>query len=249
MKIFISHIHEEAKLALILKDWIETTFSGNIAVFVSSDIDDIPAGSNWLEKIDNALNSSSLFLQLCSPISLSRPWINFEAGCAWIKKVPLIPICHSGTTRNNLPSPISFFQAIEIETSNFTDNLFQSIKQYFKISKLPHIDKSRMMKEIGDALQSINTSIGVASVNPTRQDMVFDNNAIMIINYLANVGEESPTNDDIARNLDLHPTQCQYYLDNLLEHKIVFRSMYVGSPSEYGLSSNGRKYAVENRLL
>jgi hypothetical protein len=55
MKLFISHISEEASLALVLKDWIESSFAGQCQVFVSSDKDDIPAGSRWLDEIDKAL--------------------------------------------------------------------------------------------------------------------------------------------------------------------------------------------------
>ena len=34
MKVFISHIAEEAALASVLKDWIESTFLGQVDVFV-----------------------------------------------------------------------------------------------------------------------------------------------------------------------------------------------------------------------
>ncbi|HYR02507.1 MAG TPA: toll/interleukin-1 receptor domain-containing protein, partial [Syntrophobacteria bacterium] len=85
MRVFISHISEEAPLAHVLKDWIESSFAGQCDVFVSSDKDDIPAGSKWLEEIESALGSASALIVLCSPSSLSRPWISFETGCGWIK--------------------------------------------------------------------------------------------------------------------------------------------------------------------
>jgi len=37
MKVFISHISEEKELAFVLKEWIETTFLGQLSVFVSSE--------------------------------------------------------------------------------------------------------------------------------------------------------------------------------------------------------------------
>jgi hypothetical protein len=156
MKVFISHIHEEAVLAKVLKDWIESTFVGQIQVFVSSDIKDIPAGSKWLAEIDSALNSSTLFILLCSQVSISRPWINFEAGCAWIKNVPLIPLCHSGYKKSELPSPLSIFQTIEIESVKFVEEFFESLKFHFHIPKLPRLDKNAMREELGEAINSIN---------------------------------------------------------------------------------------------
>jgi hypothetical protein len=158
MKVFLSHIHEESKLAQVVKEWIESTFTGQIQVFVSSDIKDVPAGSRWLSQIDSALTSSALFLMLCSPASLSRSWINFEAGCAWIKKVPLIPICHSGMHKSDLPPPISIFQAIEIDADNFVSDFFESLKIHFKIAKLPRIDKNAMLQELKQALNSIEST-------------------------------------------------------------------------------------------
>ncbi len=249
MKAFISHIHEESKLALVLKEWVESTFTGQIEVFVSSDIKDIPAGSRWLSEIDSALNSSSLFLMLCSQKSLSRSWINFEAGCAWIKNVPLVPICHSGVKKNTLPNPISSFQAIELEASNFVDDFFQSLKQHFKILKLPRIDKAAMSREINEALRSINSTMSVVTKDQSQNDDGIDEKAKSILKVLANNSGANLTANDLALHLNLHPTECQYYLDALLEQKLLNCLLSVGSPTEYYLSSKGRKYAVENQLL
>ena len=55
MNVFISHISEEAHIAKVLKEWIESSFLGQCDVFVSSDKEDIPAGSKWLDQIDTAL--------------------------------------------------------------------------------------------------------------------------------------------------------------------------------------------------
>src|ERR1044072_1906616 len=108
-KIFLSHISEEAPLAKVLKEWIESTFAGQCEVFVSSDKSSNPPGSRWLDLIDSALTDSKAFIVLCSPSSLRRPWINFETGCGWIKRVPVIPLCHSGQKSGQLPMPISLF--------------------------------------------------------------------------------------------------------------------------------------------
>jgi hypothetical protein len=182
MKVFVSHIHEEAKLALVLKDWIESTFAGQIQVFASSDIKDIPAGSQWLSEIDSALTSSALFVMLCSPTSISRSWINFEAGCAWMKKVPLMPICHSGLSKNNLPSPLSIFQALEIGSNEFVDSFLESLRVQFKIPKLPRIDKKTMYQEVLQALDSIKAtppkSLHTVQTSPAQ---VTDNDALNII--------------------------------------------------------------------
>ena len=63
MRVFISHIAEEAPLALTLKNLIESTFSGQLDVFASSDSEDIPPGARWLQRITDALAESTRELQ------------------------------------------------------------------------------------------------------------------------------------------------------------------------------------------
>ncbi|PYV95030.1 MAG: toll/interleukin-1 receptor domain-containing protein, partial [Acidobacteria bacterium] len=89
---FISHITEEAGVAAKLKAALARDFLQMLDVFVSSDGESISAGDDWLKSIDNALQQSALMLILCSPSSIRRPWINFEAGAAWMRRIPLIPL-------------------------------------------------------------------------------------------------------------------------------------------------------------
>ena len=82
--IFISHITEESELAKMLAAFIKKTYLNMFDVFVSSDGENISSGDRWLESIDNALGSCVIQVSLCSPYSVTRPWINFEAGASWI---------------------------------------------------------------------------------------------------------------------------------------------------------------------
>ena len=61
---FISHISEEKNLALVFKKWIESSFLGQISVFVSSDPQSIPAGNKWREDLTYALDESKLLIIL-----------------------------------------------------------------------------------------------------------------------------------------------------------------------------------------
>ena len=105
--IFISHITEEKELAKLLADFIKKSYLNMFDVFVSSDGESIASGDRWIETIDKALNSCVIQVSLCSPFSIQRPWINFEAGASWIRRIPVIPICHSGLSKSNLPVPLS----------------------------------------------------------------------------------------------------------------------------------------------
>jgi len=132
-KIFISHITEEAELAIVLKQFIEKKFLKTLDVFASSHEESVKLGDDWLGTIKISLNESKLIIILCSPISVVRPWINFEAGAGWLKNIPIIPLCHSGLTPGNLPVPINSFQGGILSDSGDIKKLFQRIAEILDI--------------------------------------------------------------------------------------------------------------------
>ena len=152
---FISHIGEEAPVAAVLKDWIESAFVGEVKVFVSSDSDDITAGDRWFERIEEALAETGMLLVICSPTSVNRSWINFEAGAGWIKQVPVIPICHSGMPVNALPRPLSIFEALDACQDDFAKELIAAISKRFDFSRVPRISYEEMTAEVQAALSEI----------------------------------------------------------------------------------------------
>ena len=122
--IFLSHIHEEKDLALLIKNVLEDEFSGFVDVFVSSDGTSIPAGSNFLKRIEGELVRCVGAVYLISPVSVKRAWINFELGAVWVRniislrskrpEIPTLPVCHSGMLPSNLPSPLNNLNAITV---------------------------------------------------------------------------------------------------------------------------------------
>lgn len=155
MKLFISHIREEAKIANVFKDWLESTFSGSCSVFVSSNAENLPPGAKWLDQIEEALSETVILLIICSRKSILRPWINFEAGCGWIKRIPVVPLCHSGINKSSLPQPLAMLQGLDIESDEFTIDLINYIATNLKIRKIPRIAHSEFKAEINSAISSI----------------------------------------------------------------------------------------------
>lgn len=133
---FVSHISEEAALAGRLKTALARDFLGFLEVFVSSDAESIAAGEDWLRSIEKALEKSTLLIILCSPSSIKRPWINFEAGAAWMRHIPLVPLCHAGLTPNDLPMPLSLRQGVALEQPDGLRRLYGRIAGELK-SQVP----------------------------------------------------------------------------------------------------------------
>lgn len=108
--VFVSHVTAEADVAILLKDLIAAQFLGLMDVFVSSDAQTIAMGQRWLDSITTALKECVIEIIIASPQSVPRPWVNFEAGAAWVRGIPVIPLCHSGVTPSTLPLPLNLLQ-------------------------------------------------------------------------------------------------------------------------------------------
>lgn len=132
--VFVSHITEEGEVAKSLKSLIERKFLRSIDVFVSSHEESIGLGDEWLDSIKNSVTNCGLMVVICSPISITRPWINFEAGAGWVRGISVIPMCHSGIQPGKLPIPLNTFQAGMLGSQQDIQKLFM------RLAILAHID-------------------------------------------------------------------------------------------------------------
>lgn len=147
--IFISHITEEKDIALELKALLEESFLGMMDIFVSSDDTSISAGTRWLDNISNSLGNCSIELILCSPKSVKRPWINFEAGAGWVRNIPVVPLCHSGMEPTNLPIPLNLLQAVKLSEVSGLKLLLPLLSSSIG-SKEPKVDFNDFINKVKD---------------------------------------------------------------------------------------------------
>jgi hypothetical protein len=131
-RIFISHTKQESPIALLLKDWIDRHYGAAVESFVSES--DIRAGDQWLQAVEEAVRGANLVIVLCSPVSIRKTWVIFEAGAAWGRNVRLLPVCHSGLTVTDLPSPLSAFQALNLNSTDFAARLAASLTNLVGLS-------------------------------------------------------------------------------------------------------------------
>lgn len=145
--VFLSHIHEEAPLAETVKAFIEESFLGRAEVFVSSDLRSVSFGQQWLARITESLRDCSVELILCSPVSVERSWINFEAGAGWIRGIPVIPLCHSGLDRSGLPVPLNLLQSANASDAQHVRGMLRTIAEALQ-SDDPHSDISPFVEAV-----------------------------------------------------------------------------------------------------
>jgi hypothetical protein len=118
MEVFISFIYQETDVAQAVVALLKEKLPNN-QVFLAGDPWLLYAGEIWLERIREELNLAKVVVSLFSKNSLSRPWTNFEAGAAWLKKTPIIPACFNGVTKGSLPHPYSSMQALDLRTDAY----------------------------------------------------------------------------------------------------------------------------------
>jgi len=150
--IFISHISEEQSLANILKKYLKDDFGDSLNVFVSSDLESITAGDEWLKSIEKALETASFELILSSRVSITRPWVNFEVGAAWLKHIPIVPVCHSGLQVSDLPVPYVAWNGIEANRERDLERLYRSIAKTLNIDA-----PTRDFSELANAVRAFET--------------------------------------------------------------------------------------------
>ena len=112
--VFLSHVHEDQRTANVLEEVIKKALLGGMEVFNSSNRKSISVGDPWRDVIVEHLRSSRTLLVLATPESVSSPWVNFEAGGAWVSGNRVVPCCAKGMTPSSLPAPLSHLQAIDL---------------------------------------------------------------------------------------------------------------------------------------
>ena len=133
--VFISFIHEEGETAAAVQKFVNRMFSGQAKAFLSSDEFQVYAGENWLDRILEELEAAKVVLLILSEKSVTRPWVNFEAGAGWFTKKKIIPLCIKELNKNNLPKPYSSLQAIDLKYMDEQLYMIRSIAHHLGVKE------------------------------------------------------------------------------------------------------------------
>jgi len=152
--IFISYNNKERLLAERLHYWFQQIFGDFVDIFL--DKKNISSGENWLELIENALDSAIMLCVIAGPNSLQERWINLEIGLFWKSKKPISFLCHSGLMPDNLEMPYKMSQSNDLsDYSSFKELIYDISKKHLQIH-LPPLDFITIHKDIEFTIKSIN---------------------------------------------------------------------------------------------
>ncbi len=155
LHLFLSYRSVEAKFADLLKKNLVKDFIGLVDIFLASDISSVPAGSLWLEEVVKGLQQSQFHIIICSKYSVYRPWINYEAGAARVRGIPIFPLCHSGLEPNHLPVPLSESEGGVLTEPNSLQKLYERIASMIG-SSVPQVNFGKLAKEFARIEEGFN---------------------------------------------------------------------------------------------
>lgn len=154
MRLFISHINEERAIAKAISEQLYSCFGAQVDTFLA---EDIPLGTNWFDQIKVQLGQCDVILVMFSRFSCLRPWINIEASYGVMSGKHVIPICHSGFKKNDLPVIYRLLQAVDPLVSQEVDRLLDQIAKGTHAGKFLG-DKTaavtRWIQEVSNAVRS-----------------------------------------------------------------------------------------------
>jgi hypothetical protein len=186
--VFITHASGERRVAEALKKALTDSLGAGVVVFVSSDAESIEAGERWFQSVARHLATCVAQVILCSPNAITRPWVHFEAGSGWGRKIPVIPAYYAGVTERMLPDQFRDFEAVDLSTADGVKALVRSVARAVDLAPEPvrSVAVIKMVKE-AESLQKAGRQAfpqvyGVSAdihtdlpqfIRSTRKSMVF----------------------------------------------------------------------------
>lgn len=146
-KIFISHISDESKVAIVIKSLLVESFGDRVDVFVSSDYESIQSGEAWYQKIVDSIKSSDTLIVLLSRQSINHPWLFFEPGVSIGAAKTIIPIVIRNLKKNDVPLPLSALHLRNIHDSQDVEAITNELASKLNLS-LSRVDYQNFVQNI-----------------------------------------------------------------------------------------------------
>lgn len=131
--IFFSHSSKDKDALVVLKNIIDRKTGKALDIFLSSDGQSIPFGTNWVNRIEQGLKNAKIMFVFVTPNSINSKWIHFESGFAYSKGINVIPV---GLYEyiDNLTPPLSLLQGFNISTHDSLNNIIAIINKEFNLA-------------------------------------------------------------------------------------------------------------------
>lgn len=131
--VFFSHSSKDKELIIKLKDKLMSYTGGTLNIFLSSDGQSIPFGTNWIHKIEEGLKEAKIMFVFVTTNSITSGWIYFEAGFAYSKDIHVIPV-GIGIEIGAIKAPLNLLQGFNLTSEDSLNNFISIINKEFDYS-------------------------------------------------------------------------------------------------------------------
>lgn len=156
--IFFSHSSKDKDLIYSIKNKLDASTGGVMDIFMSSDGQSIPFGTNWIHIIEEGLQAAKIMFVFITENSISSGWIYFEAGYAYSKGIQVIPV-GIGVDIGTLKAPLNLLQGFNVSSEDSLNNFITIINRTFDYhfpNIFEHVDYLEVMKNF--SMESFNIS-------------------------------------------------------------------------------------------
>lgn len=128
--VFLSFAHQDTEVVRAIKDKLVEITAGEVTFFMAGDEESIPAGVNWRKLIEERLTSAAVVLVFLSYSARASQWVLFEAGFAYAKGIPAVPIGILGAHVDEEKPPLASLQGFDIYSENGLNQIVVRLNQH-----------------------------------------------------------------------------------------------------------------------
>lgn len=199
--LFFSHSSKDKDAILLLKNKLEKATGGVLNIFMSSDGQSIPFGTNWIHKIEDGLQQAKIMFVFVTENSVSSGWIYFEAGFAYSKGIQVIPV-GIGIDIGGLKPPLNMLQGFNIISEDSLNNFISVVNVVFDY-------------QFEESFTQVDYTQFSQSIFPvySRSDIAFDD-LISCAEYDVHSEYSTNTGEKKTRNISAYFTHIKDFLDS-----------------------------------
>jgi predicted transcriptional regulator len=247
--LFISHCSDDVELAARLVALFRVALNIPSSAIRCSSVDGyrLPGGANTDEQLRAEVHGAEAFVGIVSSASVRSLYVLFELGARWGARRQMIPLLAPGTPTSVLGGPLAGLNAL---SAGSVPQLHQLLSELAAALSLDLESAAGYHDQLQAVADLTARSVDFHPADTTRVsggDADLPKEAQVILKALVTSNELTP--EDIAGQVRLSAQKVEYFLDLLKEREFADEIMYSGRPSEFAVTSKGRKFLFEHGML
>ena len=255
LSVFISHSGKDDKLAEALVELLRNALNipANEIRCTSVNGYRLPIGAQTEEQLREEVHQARTFIGLITPSSMASAYVMFELGARWGAKLHLAPLLGAGADSRYLRGPLSSLNALNCEVVAQVHRLIDDLARVLDVRERTqpaayqrYIDE---LVQISKSSRPAERTKPPAPPAPAPQDTKLEPEEIAVLQLIAKVGKTGVLDESVSDRLGFHPLKTSQWLEHLVKRDLLYQDRKMGIPLQYRLTSKGRDYVIENKLI